>query len=1513
MNELFSQHFNEQVAELSKVARADGDAAVRFLHKPGSCTATGFPAELMWGHALWFLCEKVMSNCRSVVHCFAGEHQRVSLPPQKRPLRLLFAIAGRSEAAGTDTLHWEGVADRIKKEFHRMRVGEIEVLPDPSERRFLEALDTGKFNAVHIVGHGVVGRGSGAYVQFNEWRLRPDHLSRGANTPVLIFIHACHVGAHFAEQLLAHQQEEGGACCVVGFRWEIPPITTASCVELFYSSLVQRRTVDHALWKMRSYFLEMDTVGRRLLAFSPVLFSRLEPFLPLFANKEILTDEEHRKRIVNIHRRITPVVSGQLDVEKDGEWRHYLPPTLEFERDHTEIEKPRSSEHGDEFKGELDQRKIERAGEQDKEKEASKRRETVRVSFEQFVDGVVREADLLHLVFGDPGIGKTLLSGQSARALCLREERIIPVLFELKAWGEIPENLRRDLPYGPIQSRLPHDLPLSADDFARFACDSRRLVLLLDGWDELASREFAAQVRLWLGELPAGVRVVVTSRRTARWMDELDQIQVGGGRSQQSNTRRYDILALDSESVKRGVRAWYDKYCKEEDSSVEDFLRLSELSGWFWLLIHRPLFLHMALYSVTELGLPLPASKAEFFERVVSHLLQRRQGDSFTEAHRQIAYEVLQDLAFEKLLDGDASAHNLAMTTAQIVEAAKKTTGHAYAVTRIVVDGIIQSALLTRATTGEGDVYYPVHLSVLEYLAACRLARLANEDFDRALALITDQILRKPRLWEVFSLFASVLATASTDAHRSQDTFRKLVSSLLDAARKVRRADALFSDNDSTATFVDTEHRARLANKWIISKRKYTSMFEAARKFRWGATSGFTSDSDIAYAYRCDRLACLAAVEGWEVLTNGLRQQLHTAARCYDWTNDTDLKSILIRVDGDLIDVAEKQLRPDLLVLAADTERAVSACESLLKNPESQLVTTRALGRIGSVQATEMLIRRLDEHPFRYENIEVAEILARTRPDKATEFLEKLYKHGDWHTSDKAAMALSRIGSDQAVEVLLKGLGAPEETVRNVAENVLFKTHRERAVEYLKRAARDTCSSGCLEMAVTLCRWVGHDEKAGEYLERALRNKYPMDRWAREAVVDALGTIGTGRALGLLISYLDDEDPGVRSKAIEALGSIGNEEDLYSEYFDASRVRRKAIEAFGSIGNERDLGPLISCLDDLDPGVRGIAARALGSIGTERALEPLISCLDDLDPGVRREVAEALGSIGKERVLEPLISCLDYENPDVRRKAVEALGTIGGMRAIESLIPCLGDNDLDVRNAVAKVITKRQFFSPTIRAIRDMRPSVRMAVARTFPFLEPCTLPVKKAAVAFLEHAMRDKDGTTCIEATEERLIMGLDDEYADVRHEAARALRFIGSIRAVEPLVTICLNDEDADVREEAANALHFIGFERAVESLTRYVGGLLQRLDDQFDKFHLYYDDYPAVHELSLVFGNSEKNIDLLSQALSDESESVRFGSALALGLTRSERAVDPLLHALRDRSRHVRYGHWSNPPYS
>ena len=162
---------------------------------------------------------------------------------------------------------------------------------------------------------------------------------------------------------------------------------------------------------------------------------------------------------------------------------------------------------------------------------------------------------------------------------------------------------------------------------------------------------------------------------------------------------------------------------------------------------------------------------------------------------------------------------------------------------------------------------------------------------------------------------------------------------------------------------------------------------------------------------------------------------------------------------------------------------------------------------------------------------------------KLVQNLQTALNHEDSYVRREAVKALSRIGSDKAVDALITALNHEDSDVRWKAAAALGQIGSDKAIDALISA-------------------LNHE-----------------DSRVRAKAAWALGQIGSDTAIDALISALNHEDSYVRVNAAEALGQIGSD---------------KAVDA------------LISALNDEDRTVRGKAAATLGQIGSAVCLEKLL-------------------------------------------------------------------------------------------------------------------------------------------------------------------------------------------------------------------------------------------------------------------------------------------------------------------
>jgi HEAT repeat protein len=164
--------------------------------------------------------------------------------------------------------------------------------------------------------------------------------------------------------------------------------------------------------------------------------------------------------------------------------------------------------------------------------------------------------------------------------------------------------------------------------------------------------------------------------------------------------------------------------------------------------------------------------------------------------------------------------------------------------------------------------------------------------------------------------------------------------------------------------------------------------------------------------------------------------------------------------------------------------------------------------------------------------------------------------------------------------------------------------------------------------------------------------------------------------------HLTDADPGVRAAALGALERLGALDDhLLVTVLDDDDpgVRRRAVE----LAAQRPHISLVERLDDDDATVVEVAAWACGE--HERVSDEALTRLIELATGhddalVREASAAALGAIGDERGLPAIIAACS-DKPHVRRRAVLALAPFDGDEVEATIERALSDRDWQVRQS----------------------------------------------------------------------------------------------------------------------------------------------------------------------------------------------------------------------------------------
>jgi HEAT repeat protein len=205
--------------------------------------------------------------------------------------------------------------------------------------------------------------------------------------------------------------------------------------------------------------------------------------------------------------------------------------------------------------------------------------------------------------------------------------------------------------------------------------------------------------------------------------------------------------------------------------------------------------------------------------------------------------------------------------------------------------------------------------------------------------------------------------------------------------------------------------------------------------------------------------------------------------------------------------------------------------------------------------------------------------------------------------------------------------------------------------------------------------------------------------YARMEAVEALRNIKAEKAVDALKEALCDREPKVRKDVAGILRSRGwtPKNDLEQAYYLIAKSDWDELIMLGELA----VKPLIKALNyEFYSSDQGKAAEALGNIGGSVACEALIRALSSPDWVLRQAAAAALGKIRDQRSLEPLINALNDKNWFVRLKAAQSLSKLRFAKAKKSLAKALTDPSSSVRRQAANSLDELDWIpdSDTERA-----------------------------------------------------------------------------------------------------------------------------------------------------------------------------------------------------------------------
>lgn len=573
-------------------------------------------------------------------------------------------------------------------------------------------------------------------------------------------------------------------------------------------------------------------------------------------------------------------------------------------------------------------------------------------------------------------------------------------------------------------------------------------------------------------------------------------------------------------------------------------------------------------------------------------------------------------------------------------------------------------------------------------------------------------------------------------------------------------------------------------------------------------------------------------------------------------------------------------------------ESAIPALNQVLKHqdPRVRENATQALGMIGTETAIDMMLRQI----LTDENCDVCEAaisaLTGIGNEAAISALCQAFEHKNLHVRTHAAEALAIIGDD-ANTTLFRVYTDPH--LRRIAISIL-------AIPALFKAWRtdpDSVFSGVVDIAL---KHFPSEVKFSALLQALTDQETKIRMYA----ATMLGKAGSDDAIPRLLQALEDKDFIVAWLAASALEEIGSEAAklglLQSLNHESFNIRTIAATGLNESNNKVAAAILLQALEHEESDIRCIAAIALGRIGNRAAIPTLFQALEHEDYIVRLNTVKALGKIGKAAI-PALLQALEYEEShSLRFEAAAKLNAIDKDIATFALVKALEHENFEIRvwAAIALgLLIKDETAIPTlVQALKHEDYITReMAVGALGEIGSETAISALLTALHY-ENTCRlvvpilGKIGN---EEAISALHQVLDHEDSAIRMLAITVLGDIDDEKVIS-ILSQALNHKEADTRARAITVLGKIGSKTAVSALAQA----------------LTHEDYEvrhcAINELQKISVNEvtvNALLSVLARDLKHENLDARREAITSLVQIGNEAAIDVLFQALDDKNAGIR----------